>query len=78
MSGGIAKPPSPRGYEYGTWSSRLWVGHGVDNPILLKKRLLGNQKCGLEPKVHYGGEGLHWAVVPLKKKKNNINYIHAY
>ena len=25
---------------------------------------------GLE-KVHYGGEGPHWAVVPMKKNNNN-------
>ena len=27
VPGGIAGPPSPRGYKYGTWSSRLGVGH---------------------------------------------------
>jgi hypothetical protein len=26
VPGGIAGPPSPRGYEYGTWSFRLGLG----------------------------------------------------
>ena len=33
MPGGIAGPPSPKGYKYGTWSSRLGVGLEVDDLI---------------------------------------------
>ena len=32
MTGGIAGPPSPSGYKYGTWSSRLGIGHGLTIP----------------------------------------------
>ena len=39
----IAGPSSPRGYKYGTWSSRLEVEGGVG----VKNCLIGNQKYGL-------------------------------
>ena len=42
------------------------LGWGLDVGLPVRKPEMWPQK-GLE-EVHYGGEGPHWAVVPMKKK----------
>jgi len=70
VPGGIAVPPSPRGYKYGTWSSML--GMGLTNPpckkLPVRKPEMWPRIYGLE-ELYYGGKGPHWAVALMKKKK---------
>ena len=58
--------PGPPGW-------RLGVGFTTPprkNPSVRKPEMWPQK--GLVEEVHYGGEGPHWAALPMKKKKNHF------
>ena len=60
----------------GTQCLGVKLGHPVNmGPCPLGKKL-SVRKPEIWPRkgeeVHYGGEGSHWTVVPMKKNKKNI------
>ena len=58
MPGGVAGPP--RGYKYGTLSSRLGVRRGVDNPL--------NKKLPVRKPEMWPRKGLEEAIMEAKAR----------